>query len=298
MEFTWKYLGSEKEVAHRILFLNKCSLLPHSNSASGCIDFKCVYTWIFSSTFHRKGYSFFSRKAFEYWFWLLISFPPQQQRFWLSPWVTASRSSPSTAGKWAPCAPLHSSPTSATPAGGARWWGRRGRPAGRWAPSGGVGRRPVKGAGRCGISAACRPLRSVRSVRGSSAGGDSALRTLSSLRGLWGAPEVPPLCREMSVSPTANVGTVGMNGLNINYRAVVSLLPPVLLCRSVQLEVEKISGIFLSEILNLSENVEACSGIFCSDEVYSCLRGSVPWRPNGTPIVSPWALFEALVSKA
>ena len=42
---------------------------------------------------------------------------------------------------------------------------------------------------------------------------DSALRTLSSLRGLRGAPEVPPLCRETSVSRTANVGTVGMNGL-------------------------------------------------------------------------------------
>ena len=39
------------------------------------------------------------------------------------------------------------------------------------------------------------------------------LRALSSLRGLRGAPEVPPLCRETSVSGTANVGTVGMNGL-------------------------------------------------------------------------------------
>ena len=36
-------------------------------------------------------------------------------------------------------------------------------------------------------------------------------RALSSLRGLRGAPEVPPLCRETSVSRTANVGTVGMN---------------------------------------------------------------------------------------
>ena len=35
------------------------------------------------------------------------------------------------------------------------------------------------------------------------------LRALSSLRGLRGAPEVPPLCRETSVSRTANVGTVG-----------------------------------------------------------------------------------------
>ena len=42
---------------------------------------------------------------------------------------------------------------------------------------------------------------------------DSALKALSSLRGLRGAPEVPPLCRETSVSRTANVGTVGKNGL-------------------------------------------------------------------------------------
>ena len=43
---------------------------------------------------------------------------------------------------------------------------------------------------------------------------DSVLRALSSLRGLRGAPEVPPLCRETSVSRTANVGTVGKNGLS------------------------------------------------------------------------------------
>ena len=36
---------------------------------------------------------------------------------------------------------------------------------------------------------------------------DSALRTLSSLGGLRGATKVPPLCRETSVSWTANVGT-------------------------------------------------------------------------------------------
>ena len=34
---------------------------------------------------------------------------------------------------------------------------------------------------------------------------DSALRGLSSLRGLRGAPAGPPLCRETSVSRTANV---------------------------------------------------------------------------------------------
>ena len=37
---------------------------------------------------------------------------------------------------------------------------------------------------------------------------DSALRALSSLRGLRGAPEVPPLCRETQVSRTANVGII------------------------------------------------------------------------------------------
>jgi len=47
---------------------------------------------------------------------------------------------------------------------------------------------------------------------------DSALRALSSLRGLRGAPEVPPLCRETSVSRTANVGTVGMNGFTDRVR--------------------------------------------------------------------------------
>ena len=32
------------------------------------------------------------------------------------------------------------------------------------------------------------------------------------------APEVPPLCRETLVSRTANVGTVGMNGLRRQVR--------------------------------------------------------------------------------
>ena len=50
-------------------------------------------------------------------------------------------------------------------------------------------------------------------------GDDSALRALSSLRGLRGAPEAPPLCRETSVSRTANVGTVGMNRLSYNGHA-------------------------------------------------------------------------------
>ena len=39
-----------------------------------------------------------------------------------------------------------------------------------------------------------------------------AVRETTSL-GIRGAPEVPPLCRETSVSRTANVGTVGKNGL-------------------------------------------------------------------------------------
>ena len=46
---------------------------------------------------------------------------------------------------------------------------------------------------------------------------DGALKALSSLRGLRGAPEVPPLCRESSVSRTANVGTEGKNGLSQPY---------------------------------------------------------------------------------
>ena len=49
------------------------------------------------------------------------------------------------------------------------------------------------------------PLKPLRDV--------CALRALSSLRGLRGAPKVPPLCRETSVSWTANAGTVGKNGL-------------------------------------------------------------------------------------
>ena len=75
----------------------------------------------------------------------------------------------------------------------------------------------------------CPPLRSTFAVRetdvsrhnGGTSGApfkplrdDSDLRSLSSLKGLRGAAEVPPLCRETSVSRTANVGTVGNNGLN------------------------------------------------------------------------------------
>ena len=55
------------------------------------------------------------------------------------------------------------------------------------------------------MGAAGAPLKPLRD--------DSALRALSSLRGLRRAPEVAPLCRETSVSWTANVETVGMNGL-------------------------------------------------------------------------------------
>ena len=53
----------------------------------------------------------------------------------------------------------------------------------------------------------CRPVRSTFAVRETASLGimgaplkplrvDSALRALSTLRGLRGAPEVPPLCRE------------------------------------------------------------------------------------------------------
>ena len=61
----------------------------------------------------------------------------------------------------------------------------------------------------------CCPRDCVSRPNGGTAGAplkplrdDSALRTLSSLRGLRGTPEVPPLCRETSVSRTANVGTL------------------------------------------------------------------------------------------
>ena len=44
---------------------------------------------------------------------------------------------------------------------------------------------------------------------------DSALRALSTLRGLRGAPEVPPLCREtQSLGQQMLNAPVGINGLN------------------------------------------------------------------------------------
>ena len=53
---------------------------------------------------------------------------------------------------------------------------------------------------------------------------DSALRALSSLRGLRGAPGAPPLCRGTSVSRTANVGTVGKNGLSLLVKRLLKYL--------------------------------------------------------------------------
>ena len=53
---------------------------------------------------------------------------------------------------------------------------------------------------------------------------DSALRALSSLRGLRGVPEVPPLCRETSVSRTANVGTT-LRKRNGGYTAILVHMP-------------------------------------------------------------------------
>ena len=58
---------------------------------------------------------------------------------------------------------------------------------------------------------------------------DSALRALSSLRGLRGAPEVPPLCRETQslgqhmLELSCEIATVGKNELNspIRYTAVM-----------------------------------------------------------------------------
>ena len=61
---------------------------------------------------------------------------------------------------------------------------------------------------------------------------DSALRALSSLRGLRGAPEVSPLCRETSVSRTANVGTVGKNGLRKD--GIPGNISTLLLCETVR----------------------------------------------------------------
>ena len=46
---------------------------------------------------------------------------------------------------------------------------------------------------------------------------DSTPRALSSLGGLREAPEVSPLCRQTSVSQTANVGTVGKNWLMLIF---------------------------------------------------------------------------------
>ena len=56
---------------------------------------------------------------------------------------------------------------------------------------------------------------------------DSALRTLSTLRGLRGAPEVPPLCREtQSLGQQMLNAPVGINGLSIYNQAYtyISLL--------------------------------------------------------------------------
>ena len=47
---------------------------------------------------------------------------------------------------------------------------------------------------------------------------DSALRALSTLRGLRGAPEVPPLCRETQSLGQQMLNTpFGINGLNQSY---------------------------------------------------------------------------------
>ena len=78
---------------------------------------------------------------------------------------------------------------------------------------------------------------------------DSALRALSSLKGLSGAPEGPPLCRETSVSRTANVGTVGMNGLNQLFFS--QLWSPVRIGEMRQLE--GVQRNFIARIVGLSE---------------------------------------------
>ena len=60
------------------------------------------------------------------------------------------------------------------------------------------------------ISHLCRPVRSTFVVRET----DSALRALSTLRGLRGAPEVPPLCPEtQSLGQKMLNAMEGINGL-------------------------------------------------------------------------------------
>ena len=72
---------------------------------------------------------------------------------------------------------------------------------------------------------------------------DSALKALSSLRGLRGVPEAPPLCREMqSLGQQMLNAPVGINGLTGTIRSVYclyardyrpSLYNPVGTCRIV-----------------------------------------------------------------
>ena len=56
---------------------------------------------------------------------------------------------------------------------------------------------------------------------------DSVLRALSSLRGLRGAPQAPPLCRETQslgqhmLELSCETATVGKNGLNPQYDSAV-----------------------------------------------------------------------------
>ena len=69
----------------------------------------------------------------------------------------------------------------------------------------------------------CCPRDCVSRHNGATAGAplkplrdDSALRALSSLRGLRGAPAVPPLCREtQSLGQQMLNATVGINGLRL-----------------------------------------------------------------------------------
>ena len=59
---------------------------------------------------------------------------------------------------------------------------------------------------------------------------DSALRTLSSLRGLRGAPKVPPLCREPQASQTAVrlIGVVFYDSIIENLVRAVSCMGKIL----------------------------------------------------------------------
>ena len=94
---------------------------------------------------------------------------------------------------------------------------------------------------------------------------DSALRALSSLRGLRGLP----LCRETLVSRTANFGTVGENWLrNTDEEACAWLLQ--LLNRLLE-ETKKIVNVFMSLLIHYRNNVSMSLLIHSGNNVFRSL---------------------------